>query len=490
MTDRDPISSYPGVEDYIDFAESLKSRLTKLVNIQGTSKLQKKINAEIKFLNSLKRKRDVIQGNHLNSSNLGHYASLIHAAESLPGVVQILQPFTLPTRPDNLVVDVVCGQGHIWVKVIARKSQALHLVWSGQGQFGERDLVDQAEEYLNCAVTHPFNFSIPKVIFAFYNQITKPVAHSLEKLGVAVYGQLDTADGLTLTGASQLDNSIAGSGVTVEDDGTIVQTVSETTDNPKTTDQPATPDQPAGTDKQASLHQTPTQEQPVTSRLPVPPASPSHHTTSPCPHPDHRPNSQALLSKLVSCPPNYSTLLAVTSPTSEAYNPSITRVNLDVTSLIALVSSVTNGRCHLVFRDKVLSEQAAEERLAPVLPLISEYITGKELFVCETALRSFNTILDTLGGPGEKMRSAALMSRVKVVGDNPSQRAANLRCQGRIKERSKVVFGTGDTLEAVTVTSNMGFVRAAQSQGVQFPVFLHAARALTEQKEKLATNFV
>lgn len=34
-------------------------------------------------------------------------------------------------RTDNLVVDVVANQGHTWVKVIARKAQALHLIWAG-----------------------------------------------------------------------------------------------------------------------------------------------------------------------------------------------------------------------------------------------------------------------------------------------------------------------------------------------------------------------
>ena len=54
----------------------------------------------------------------------------------------------------------------------------------------------------------------------------------------------------------------------------------------------------------------------------------------------------------------------------------IQRVNLDITSLIALVSSVTNGRCHLIFRDKVLTTQATEEREAPVLPVLNRFLAG------------------------------------------------------------------------------------------------------------------
>ncbi|CAG5133372.1 unnamed protein product, partial [Candidula unifasciata] len=114
----------------------------------------------------------------------------------------------------------------------------------------------------------------------------------------------------------------------------------------------------------------------------------------------------------------------------------------------------------------------------------------KEVFVCETAVSSFQSILDILGGQAEKRRAAELLERVRVVQDQPSQRALALDCQGRVKERSKVIFGTGDCLQAVTVTSNMGFVRAARSQGVVFSVYLHAARALTEEKERLAVPVV
>lgn len=70
-------------------------------------------------------------GNHFKSSNLGHFAGCVHAAYNAPGVVQILSPFSMEGRTENLVVDVVANQGHTWVKVIARKAQALHLIWAG-----------------------------------------------------------------------------------------------------------------------------------------------------------------------------------------------------------------------------------------------------------------------------------------------------------------------------------------------------------------------
>lgn len=39
-----------------------------------------------------------------------------------------------------------------------------------------------------------------------------------------------------------------------------------------------------------------------------------------------------------------------------------------------------------------------------------------------------------------------------------------LTVSGNIKQRSVVIFCTGDAIQAVTVTSNSGFVRSARSQ--------------------------
>ncbi|GFR60668.1 UPF0415 protein C7orf25-like protein [Elysia marginata] len=72
------------------------------------------------------------QQSRLKSSNLGHLASLVHAAELLPGVSGVLVPYRLPSRLDSLLVDLLALNGHAWVKIVARKAQALHLVWAGQ----------------------------------------------------------------------------------------------------------------------------------------------------------------------------------------------------------------------------------------------------------------------------------------------------------------------------------------------------------------------
>jgi hypothetical protein len=83
-------------------------------------------------------------------------------------------------------------------------------------------------------------------------------------------------------------------------------------------------------------------------------------------------------------------------------------------------------------------------------------------------LREFQSILSTVGGPEEKARAAIFIERIKVVPDQMTERMKSLSVSGNIKSRSLLIFGTGDTIEAVTVTANSGFVRSAKTQvGVQ-----------------------
>ncbi|CAL1533495.1 unnamed protein product [Lymnaea stagnalis] len=600
----------------------------------------------------LNQQRDRVQASHIKSSNLSHFASLVHAAERLPGVVRVLQPFSLPSRADSLVVDIVAGNGHIWVKVIARKAQALHLVWAGKGQFGERDLVSQAEEYLECVKRHPHEFKTPQVVFAFYNQVTEAMSEALEDMGMVVLGErvhvddkvqvkLESVLCLELDGCQALETNdeqpydiksrdamcahihgisgqdvlcsgeediISGDVMSLHGDtgcqsnhfhwkmpemtaktsalgghpasatgrdigdgiletstlqsgeqvlgGKLVHSYPDPVSAQATLDQTLPRDDalkalsykisinldkynlgPYNRDELSPLGPYNREElSPLAADALVTPHHSKHYhqvselkslnegseatpgslsidmssdTASPpsvpwdknipCPSresPAARQRHdlftdeprQDLFLQLVVSPPVFSSLPASTSGSpSNKTGPPIDRVNLDITSLIALVSSVTNGNCHLTFRDKVLTQQALEERNFPILPVLTEFVQDKELFVCETAVSSFMSILDILGGVKEKERARELLARVNLVKDEPSQRSLGLKCQGRVKERSKVVFGTGDTLQAVTITSNMGFVRAAKGQGVTFPAFLHPARALTEEKEKYAS---
>lgn len=111
------------------------------------------------------------------------------------------------------------------------------------------------------------------------------------------------------------------------------------------------------------------------------------------------------------------------------------------------------------------------------------FLKGKTLYCCDTAKNSFEEIVNTVGGPGEKVRAKKLLKRIIVLPDtaNASDTAEgsvdneifshvqftdgkSLQPGGKIRERSLIIFTFGDRIQAVTVTANDGFVRAAKQK--------------------------
>ena len=135
------------------------------------------------------------------------------------------------------------------------------------------------------------------------------------------------------------------------------------------------------------------------------------------------------------------------------------RLNLDITAMIAYVSALTNGGTNFTFKEPVLCQQAAWERERPVKTLLDSVFSGKQLLCCRSAMEDFKTILATLGGEGERARADQLVARVTVVDDQESLRSSQLEHSGKINDRSRTIFGTGDVLKVVTVTANTGFIR-------------------------------
>ncbi|KAG1683569.1 UPF0415 protein C7orf25 [Nymphon striatum] len=158
-------------------------------------------------------------------------------------------------------------------------------------------------------------------------------------------------------------------------------------------------------------------------------------------------------------------------------------LNLDISTLISYVSSLTNGGCNHIFREPVLNDEAIAERARPVKPILDELFHGATLYSCETAVFDFKRILNCVGGPNEVKRAEELLSRVTVLPDNISETAKKLVLKGSIKKRSQIIFGTGESNKALTVTANSAFIRAAAVEGVKFAVFEHEARALSEKKQ-------
>lgn len=376
----------------ISEAEDLFKRSKLLRCIPGASKLERKIHSELKCLLKFKKgnTKDTLE-NHLKSTNLTNLRAVLKAIENSPEVVSVLQNFFYESEigEDTVIVDAVVTAGYKWIKIVARKPLAVHSIWKGEGQYGDKDIVTLAKEYIMASDQNPINYEAPDICFVFPRGITQSVFNGLKLTGVYPIGKI--------LPDPDFDNLSTWKNLETESD---LEEMAE--------------------------------------------------------------------------------LLA-------DFTERCTCVNLDITTLIVLTSNITNGECRYNFKESILTKQAIAEQEEPALVKLQEYLDNKNLVCCQTAYDNFQEILNTVGGPSEKKRAEELFQRVKVVPDNPASYAMELEESASIKLRSKIIFGTGETLQAITATANTAFVRAAVNQGVRFSAYFHASRALTEQKQQNAS---
>ncbi|XP_026062329.1 UPF0415 protein C7orf25 homolog [Carassius auratus] len=434
------MATYNTLQDRIRVAKELLERVDKICSrqgceVEGRAKLCSKLRAELKFLQKVEAGKVVIKESHLQSTNLTHLRAIVESAENLENVASVLHVFTYE-GPDGqkqtLVVDVVANGGHTWVKAIGRKAEALHNIWQGRGQYGDRSVIRQAEDFLEASRQQPVQYSNPHIIFAFYNGVSSPMADKLKEMGISVRGDIVAVN--TIIEGEEDEDSEDKPGCFEEDQEGENEALVEEEEEEEEEDE--------DDDDDTDLTHTRVDRDTIVASL----AFPTEVKVDVC-----------------------------------------NRVNLDITTLITYVSSLSHGNCHFTFKEVVLTEQAAQERQEKVLPRLEEFMKGKELFACHSAVEDFRVILETLGGPGEKSRAEQLLSRLKVVPDQPSERTQRLVMSSKVNRRSLMIFGTGDTLRAITMTANSGFIRAAANQGVRYSVFIHQPRALTEGKEWRAT---
>lgn len=392
------------MEEKIQAGRAMIDRLKLLEKLDGAEKLVRKIQQEIRFLEKVQSTRNV-KKEHLQSTNLIHLNAVVARLFCANEPTNVMKPFKC--RNSRLEVDIVCDGGASWVKVIARNARALTLISMGNGEYGQKSVLDQAECYLECAKNYPHLYKPPCVVFHFAYGIEAPLATCLEGMGVIVEGERISVD-------SEGDLSIERS----EPTRTIPRAL-ET--------------------KEDSLE-------------------------------DVENNSIADLDTL-----NASLLKS-----------EIHVLNLDVSTLLTFVTNMTNGNAHFIYREPLLTQQAEMERKCPVKPILEKLFKGKELRACRTAYNNFMNIIDVIGGPKETLRATELLTKVKIVDDIPTGRIMNLSLGGKIKDRSRLVFATGENMKSITVSANEGFVRAARMQGIECAVFLHEPRSLSEIKEGYA----
>ncbi|CAK9833616.1 UPF0415 protein C7orf25 homolog [Anthophora retusa] len=396
------------LEEKIDSGKATIDRLKLVGKIDGVEKLMRKIQQEIRFLEKVQSTGNV-KKEHLQSTNLIHLNAIVARLFCANEPTNVMKPFKY--QKSRLEVDIVCNGGASWVKVIARNARALTLISMGNGEYGQKSVLDQATGYLQCAKCYPHLYRPPDVIFHFAYGIEIPLATCLERMGVIVEG-----DKMQCEDTKNIDIHDS------EDKFSTWMYSLESTEE--------------------SLEEY---EKGINSDL---------------------------------------DLLNTSSLKTE-----IKLLNLDVSTLLAYVTNMTNGYDCFVYREPLLTQQAEMERKHPVKPVLESFFNGKELIVCQTAYDNFMNIIDVIGGPKETLRAKELLDKVQIVNDIPTGRIMEkLSLGGKIKDRSRLVFATGENMKSITVSANEGFVRAARMQGIECTVFLHEPRSLSEIKEGYATK--
>lgn len=149
---------------------------------------------------------------------------------------------------------------------------------------------------------------------------------------------------------------------------------------------------------------------------------------------------------------------------TSALSTEIKLLNLDVSTLLAYVTNMANGYINYIYREPLLTQQAEMERKRPIKLILDDVFRDKELIVCRTAYDNFMNIIDVIGGSKETLRAHEFLKRVRIVDDVATGRVMELRLGGKIKDRSRLVFATGENMKSITVSANEGFVRAARMQ--------------------------
>lgn len=378
------------VEEKILLGRSLVEKLEcDFIEIDGALKTKRNIEKEIKFLQKvsefffllkvdqlllmflflpkfqLKSKSlggcdDVDVTRKLQCTNLNFFIHLVNSLYNYDEISSIsaVRKF----NEQSIKIDFIANDNQTWVKIIARNSESIKDEVLGRCEYGAKNILAVADEFLEVASSQLNFFRPPKVVFDFLNPIDKDLEKALEARGIIL--------GRKFRELSSTENLI---------------------------------------------------------------------------------NS---------------------------------KLNIDITTMLAYISELSNGGSNCSFRERLLDEQAMTERKDPIKPILDKIFDGKQLICCATAVKSFDEIIELLAGPCEKFRAEELKQKLIMLPDvEHPEKIINLELSSQIKERSRKIFAFGIFHEAVTISSNVGFKRAAKMKNLDIPMITHSARALTENKQ-------
>ena len=179
------------IEEKLKLASGLISSLESMNQLDGVSKLEKKIRQEMKFLQKLQKQKNAKFKDHLKCTNLVHLGAVVQTLLESEKPTAVSKVFGGSDASRKVIVDIVANDGFVWIKVIARNARALQLHTRGDQAFGQRSILDQASDWVSCANENRHLFQVPAIKFVFHGGITEKLKAKLELRGIEV-GRLFT----------------------------------------------------------------------------------------------------------------------------------------------------------------------------------------------------------------------------------------------------------------------------------------------------------
>ncbi|KAJ3094046.1 hypothetical protein HDU97_008658 [Phlyctochytrium planicorne] len=554
-------------EDLVAVATQLKNRCDRLLDqlskisiaptdakqnaskhVSGLTKYVSTVTQERKFLSKLLEQPDMIQSSHVQCSNLSYLEAVFSAMQALNldqtnpkvrfGGPEVFRRFKYQPvvkegkslRPRLVVkngkrsvrVDLVINGGTRWIKVKAGKVEGVVGEEEEDSSSEEEDdeesdeegskpkekpklesdgmdmspILRQANELLEAARQNPIHYRAPEITWVFFKQNESPqsigeqnkIMEALRQIGVQA---IDVSELGTLTSVG----SGAGSGSSSRPLSAPKDGDEQESEKPKAAPAVALPDLGSFASFAAAA---------------------------------------ALVASALAAAAGDSAGAVVDSPVPQGCTVWTDTANLDVTTLITLVSEISNSfrtvpKEH--YTNDALKLQEAQESVEPILSNLVPALAGKRMVITRSGLEKFFSIAKVIAGRKEKARGLFLCEEgfkaemaagiaadeswksmdpsvfglieplkgtLRVVEDDPSERFKLLAERDEngkprnaamsITDLHASIFGTADTLKVTTVTANGGLVRSLMKNGVVgLSICLHEPRSLIETKgEKLA----
>ena len=281
----------------------------------------------------------------------------------------------------------------------------------GEGQFGGRNTITLAKEYLQCASQNQCNYTTPRVLFVFYNGVTFPMKEALEQLGVEVHGVAvevtqDVSEKLQPEEfyndqESNIENHTQNQ-PQMNYPCTVVDSVSSSDEEYDGNIMSASEYMemlknggPSGdaneldlyehdvlyNDKSTDEHEHDTEVRLCEKQLSDDDANSSCGDLSEeecCDDESELDNKvlQSLHTSNSSLMSQPFTSLQSSSALSQNVRCDIRKLNLDVSTLICLVSNMCHGHCNIDFNQREFDELALQERAKPLLPTLDAFMKG------------------------------------------------------------------------------------------------------------------